>query len=115
MEKRAIEAALDAALEANPNVDTGSDETPLWNEPPPSVRELIAQLPLSPALNGLPQSRRPEEPTVCERCPSAVWFASDVSLSCFCRVMQITTWSTKDPNSLLVCDGIIQAAQPQEE
>lgn len=59
----------------------------------------------SPTLDALDESRRPKVRTVCERCPNSVWFASPAELKCYCRVMFLVTWSSKEPNQLTHCDG----------
>lgn len=62
-------------------------------------------LTLSPVLARLPPERLPDPPTVCVSCPKALWFASPTLLSCYCRVMFTQTWSTKEPQQILLCDG----------
>ena len=61
---------------------------------------------VSPTLRDLDASRRPQQKTVCEQCPNSVWFASPEEVKCYCRVMFLTSWSTKQPNVLINCDGI---------
>jgi hypothetical protein len=61
--------------------------------------------PVSPTLAGLDETRRPRVKTVCETCPHSVWFASPAEVKCYCRVMFLVTWSTKEPNQLTHCDG----------
>jgi len=69
-----------------------------------------AESPVSAArsrtLESVGASRRPQVPTVCEGCPNSVWFSSPHELKCYCRVMYLTTWSSKDPNVLTHCDGL---------
>lgn len=60
----------------------------------------------SPTLAQLDRARRPKEHTACEDCPNSVWFASPTDVKCYCRVMYLVTWSTKDPNRITVCDGM---------
>ena len=60
----------------------------------------------SPTLHGLAESRRPKASTVCETCPNSVWFTSPVEVKCYCRVMFLVTWSTKEPHQLTACDGV---------
>ena len=86
---------------------------------PPSIEDAITQeledpdapsadtsgLILSPALARLPHERLPDPPTLCTHCPRALWFASPSSVTCYCRVMFTQTWSTKEPQQILVCDG----------
>ena len=59
----------------------------------------------SPTLLSLDESRRPQTRTVCDHCPNAVWFASPTEVKCYCRVMYLITWSSKEPNVLIECDG----------
>lgn len=54
----------------------------------------------------LDSDRRPNPKTVCEACPNSVWFASPVEVRCYCRVMYLVTWSSKDPQQITACDGI---------
>lgn len=54
----------------------------------------------------LERSRRPNPKTVCEGCPNSVWFASPVEVRCYCRVMYLVTWSSKDPQQITACDGL---------
>ena len=59
----------------------------------------------SPTLDALDESRRPKARTVCEHCPNSVWFASPAEVRCYCRVMFLVTWSTKDQNQITHCSG----------
>ena len=60
----------------------------------------------SQTLAVLEKSRRPNPRTVCEGCPNSVWFASPVEVRCYCRVMYLVTWSSKDPQQITACDGL---------
>ena len=60
----------------------------------------------SPTLGALDSNRRPKVKTVCETCPNSVWFSSPAELKCYCRVMYLVTWSTKEPNQITGCDGM---------
>lgn len=64
-----------------------------------------SEQPLSPTLAALDEGRRPKGKTVCETCPHSVWFASTSEVKCYCRVMFLVTWSTREPNVLTHCDG----------
>ena len=44
--------------------------------------------------------------TACEACPNSVWFSSPTEVKCYCRVMYLVTWSTKEPNQITGCDGM---------
>lgn len=62
----------------------------------------------SPTLESLElekSNKLPEEVTVCEECPNAVWFSSKDELKCYCRVMFLITWASKDPQTIQLCDG----------
>ena len=59
----------------------------------------------SPTLDALEENRRPKASTVCEHCPNSVWFASPAEVKCYCRVMFLVTWSSKEPNQITHCDG----------
>jgi hypothetical protein len=59
----------------------------------------------SPTLDAMDEHRRPATATVCEHCPNSVWFASPKELKCYCRVMYLVTWSSKDPSQITHCDG----------
>ena len=61
----------------------------------------------SPTLAALESIRRPQPGTVCESCPNSVWFASAVELKCYCRVMYLITWSSKEPQQISACDGML--------
>jgi len=56
-------------------------------------------------LDALEENRRPKASTVCEHCPNSVWFASPAEVKCYCRVMFLVTWSSKEPNQITHCDG----------
>lgn len=66
---------------------------------------LAAMSSTSPTLQALEENRRPSQKTVCERCPHSVWFASPEEVKCYCRVMFLVSWSTKEPNQITNCDG----------
>ena len=68
-----------------------------WTPPP--------MPPASPTLDALDESRRPKASTVCEECPNSVWFASPAEVKCYCRVMFLVTWSSKEPSQITHCDG----------
>ena len=84
-----------AALTA---LERPSPQHPIPGPPPPSA-------PLSPTLASLDNALRPKEKTVCEDCPNSVWFASPAEVKCYCRVMYLVTWSTREPQRLTECDG----------
>ena len=105
-----IEDELDAALAA---LDQAPLPTTTLPDPYPGTQARGGHpLPLftpllsaSQTLGALEDARRPKASTVCERCPNSVWFASPDELKCYCRVMFLVTWSTKEPNQLTHCDG----------
>ena len=59
----------------------------------------------SPTLQALEPLRRPKHKTACETCPNSVWFASPLEVKCYCRVMYLVSWSTREPNQITRCDG----------
>src|SRR4051812_31373725 len=65
----------------------------------------------SPTLQELEQLRRPKDKTACEDCPNSVWFASPLEVKCYCRVMYLVSWSTKEPNQITLCDGVFIGQQ----
>ena len=77
-------------------------------EPAPQLPATDRESPTvsSPALESLDKQRRPRPATVCEGCPNSVWFTSPTEVKCYCRVMYLVTWSTKEPNQITACDGI---------
>jgi hypothetical protein len=96
-EDELLEQALAAVDQREPIENLPDPEDPAPLEPPVSA---------SPTLQGLADFRRPKPETVCERCPSSVWFASATELKCYCRVMFLVVWSTKHPNVIRACDGM---------
>lgn len=76
--------------------EPGQDPSPF--EPP--------EAPISPVLGLLDVTRRPQPRTVCEGCRNSVWFSSPTEVKCYCRVMYLVSWSTKEPNVLTGCDGM---------
>ena len=94
----AVDQALPEPPEPSPPPRSGAPANPV--EPPAPPR------PASPTLAQLEERRRPQPKTVCEGCPNSVWFASPSELTCYCRVMFLVTWSTKDPSQINLCDGI---------
>ena len=60
----------------------------------------------SPTLDALDSTRHPKAKTACETCPNSVWFSSPAEVKCYCRVMFLITWSTKEPNQITDCDGV---------
>jgi len=97
--------ALDAALASFSSQELPTSTTLDATAPPPSalVDEAIPHP--SQTLAALDESRHPKAKTVCEACPNSVWFASPAELKCYCRVMFLVTWSSKEPNQLTHCDG----------
>ena len=111
-DQQSIEDELDAALAA---LDSEPLPTSTLPEPQPSPEQATSEDPPpaftpepstgSPTLDALDESRRPKASTVCEHCPNSVWFASPAELKCYCRVMFLVTWSSKEPNQITHCDG----------
>ena len=74
--------------------------------PADTARNEHQEAPASPTLAQLGDTRRPRARTVCEACPNSVWFASPAEVRCYCRVMFLVTWSSKEPQQLTNCDGL---------
>lgn len=73
---------------------------------PPPMDKPRAPTAESPTLAGLAQNRRPQARTVCERCTNSVWFTSPTEVQCYCRVMYVVTWSSRNPQRITACDGM---------
>ncbi len=98
-------AVLDAPESAPPSAPAPA--TPMVSpqtQPDPQLPSMPVVA--SPTLQGLAASRRPKVKTVCECCPNSVWFASPAEVKCYCRVMFLVTWSSKEPQTLTACDGV---------
>lgn len=74
------------------------EQEPVWTRTPVP--------PVSPTLDALDATRRPNADTVCEECPNSVWFASPAETKCYCRVMFLVTWSSTAPTPITHCDGV---------
>ena len=95
-------AALDTPLAESIQPAPGSAQSGQLHEHPfESVDS-----PASPTLAALDESRRPQARTVCEACPNSVWFSSPAEVKCYCRVMFLVTWSSREPHQLTACDGV---------
>lgn len=109
-------AALDTPPPEPPQPEPPQPEEPLeppepldLQEPPePSGSVSMDDMPSvpSPTLEALEETRRPKQKTLCETCPNAVWFTSPSEVKCYCRVMYLVIWSSKEPNQITGCDGI---------
>ena len=60
---------------------------------------------VSPTLLSIPAKIRPATYTACETCPASVWFASPGAVSCYCRIMHLTTYTSENPQTFQFCDG----------
>ena len=103
----AIENELDAAMAM---LDQTSLHTTMLSElaSPPTETASAGSFTRSPTLDALDASRGlspPKASTVCERCPNSMWFASRAEVKCYCRVMFLITWSSKEQNQITHCDG----------
>lgn len=76
---------------------------------PMSSDSVAARSPLSPTLESLPIDRHPKRPTVCMRCPIAIWFAMPSRVECHCPPLFRTVWSQSDPLEIQSCDAMIRA------
>lgn len=89
------------------NTDTNQLLQAAFEEVARPQEKAAPQMPDVPSqtLAGLDASRRPTASTVCEACPHSVWFTSPKELRCYCRVMYLVTWSSKEPLQITACDG----------
>lgn len=101
-EDELLEAALAAVDQPMPEQPEPSSQ----DEPQTAQDEPHQDTPVSPTLAELDESRRPKAKTVCEDCPNSVWFTSPAEVKCYCRVMFLVTWSSKEQNQITACDGI---------
>ena len=64
----------------------------------------------SPTLNHLLTHHSKLLPTqdfACQHCPNAIWFIQNQQmLVCFCQVMKLVSWSTRENNLIAMCDGM---------
>ena len=85
------------------------------NPPTPLRAEMPIWLqaePLRPALGAVSPASIPS--TVCAHCPAALWYATafqmgpkmSTRLTCYCRAMNVNTWSADDRNQLTDCDEL---------
>ena len=89
----AVMRTLDQSVSSTPTAEQTEEDQLLEGHP-------------SPTLGALDSNRRPKVKTVCEACPNSVWFSSPSEVKCYCRVMYLVTWSTKEPNQMTGCDGL---------
>jgi len=114
--EQTVEDDLDAALAAfdkdplptatAPEPEHGEGQPAATPTPAASQFTPEAMSAGSPTLDALDKQRRPKEPTVCTGCPNSVWFATQTEVKCYCRVMFLVTWSNKEPQAMLHCDGL---------
>ena len=64
--------------------------------------------PNSVTFDDLPQSRRPNGPTTCANCPSAVWYALPDETHCDCLLLHAEAYSSDHPSARIErCDGVL--------
>lgn len=97
MHNESAEEMLDASLNEFQSMGGEEESFTMPSEPEGAI---------SPTLAALDENRRPVLKTVCESCPNSVWFSSPQEVKCYCRVMYLITWSTKEPNQMTNCDGM---------
>ena len=67
--------------------------------------------PNSVTVDTLPAHRKPG-PTMCQSCPSAIWYALPQSTHCDCRLMGAESYSSAYPQERITrCDGILVSTQ----
>lgn len=64
---------------------------------------------VSPTLQLLPAARRPNPSTICEACPASIWYSEPDSVTAYCRLMHLKSWSSEEPKAMQSCDGQIAA------
>ena len=111
--EESLELAMDFLDQVPPPASetVGAAATPALHEQgPPEPQEPLDPLAPptseSPTLAGLDESRRPKEKTACEECANSVWLVSPGEVKCYCRVMFLVTWTSKQPQQITACDGM---------
>jgi len=107
-EDELIADAMDALDKPPPAQPPVAPQAQREQQPPPPQALDGTDMPtaLSPTLEKLDSARRPKPGTLCEVCPNSVWFTSPKEVKCYCRVMYLVVWSSKEPNQITGCDGI---------
>ncbi len=100
MNQMTEDEALEASLAQLDQQQSEPQDSPQAHRIQGSIQES-----LSPTLAALEQHRRPKLATACETCPMSLWFASSAEVKCYCRAMYLITWSSKEQNQILHCDG----------
>lgn len=65
---------------------------------------------ISPILDGMTPEEAvnlPPDSAACKRCPAAVWMLSGLTLTSYCRVLHLVTWSLDERTAPTRCDGQI--------
>ena len=96
---------IEAAMATLQQPQAAQQSAPAPNRQPEYNSSSIPTAP-SHTLETLEPRRRPQPATICEGCPNSVWFTSPSELKCYCRVMYLITWASREPNQLTACDGI---------
>ena len=60
---------------------------------------------ISPTLDSIDPSRLPLPEVACATCPRSIWYSTAEELSCYCRIMYVITWTTRQPGRITLCDG----------
>lgn len=94
-------AAMALLQEDAQSEGTAEESSPYQEEDDPGY-----QVVPSPTLRNLPETRRPKEKTVCDGCPNSMWLATASEVKCYCRVKYAYTWTNKEPEALILCDGV---------
>ena len=89
-----------------PNAEAPELEAPELDAPSVPDGPLPIVSPTLAAFSDSAPSRLPSPATICGSCPNSVWFASADELKCYCRVMFLITWHSKEPQVMTHCDGI---------
>ncbi|RDU61950.1 conjugal transfer protein TraH [Helicobacter sp. MIT 14-3879] len=60
----------------------------------------------SSVINQLSEEKLPKKETLCEYCPSNLWFMTQNEIKCFCTSMHSISYSKESEEELIIsCDG----------
>lgn len=80
----------------------------------PNGKEITSEV-----LMKLKPEELPALPMACKVCPAAMWQLTGTVekplLRCFCRVMHVFTWDSRNQEEVLDCDMIYQPEETEEE
>ena len=54
----------------------------------------------------------PKRDFACQHCPNSLWFIQNQKqLTCYCRLMNVVSWTASQKTSITMCDGILQTSE----